>query len=76
MSVGKPKTVPCDKCDEPINLDEDMRYTIADVVDDDDNLISSRHGRCQPSLKELSKRTDEAFGRAMRTLDELKDMLK
>jgi hypothetical protein len=66
------KSVPCDKCGEPVVLGVDLVYTIADKWDDDGKLISARHGRCQPSQAEFRRQTDEAFAKVKAALGRMR----
>lgn len=50
------RTVPCDRCGEPVVPGVDLVYTVADRFDDDGNLVLARHGRCQPSRRETTER--------------------
>lgn len=61
--MSAPKTVPCDKCNEPIVLGEDSIYTIANKWDENNKLTSSRHGRCQPSPEQLRADFDRSLKR-------------
>lgn len=56
-------------------LGVDNVYTIAYKWDDEGNLISGRHGRCQPSPEELRRQTDEAFAKVKAALGRVRTSL-